>query len=313
MKNSNLFKSFILIIFSIVFILFLGLTSNSHALYIKVVNSKNSIEIKTNNHTVPISESGADKIWKLAGVHSESSCSTDEIGSTGLANDCTDDHNLRYIGKDPNNYVTFNNELWRIIGVMNDIEDGNGNIHSQLKIIKSNILSKGMDNNFNTLYKTVLDDTYFDSIDSISQKFVDLVVWYKSTSIDRSVSSSKMYNEEIKDKSLINEIKKINFMYASDFGFSTAGNTSFLRKNCLNYNLDTWGSYSGCYENSWIYDSNYWQYAMNSSAIKEYVYSFHPYDGIGTTRSIRPSLYLKPSIKITGGSGTSSDPYKLSL
>ncbi len=37
--------------------------------------------------------------------------------TTTLAYDETVDNNLRYIGKDPNNYVLFNDELWRIIGI----------------------------------------------------------------------------------------------------------------------------------------------------------------------------------------------------
>ena len=35
----------------------------------------------------------------------------------GLKKDNTEDENIRYYGSDPNNYVSFNNELWRIIGV----------------------------------------------------------------------------------------------------------------------------------------------------------------------------------------------------
>ena len=46
---------------------------------------------------------------------------TDELKFDGTA-----DNNLRYIGADPNNYVSFNNELWRIIGVFNNIDDGTG-------------------------------------------------------------------------------------------------------------------------------------------------------------------------------------------
>ena len=37
--------------------------------------------------------------------------------SNGLKKDNTEDKNIRYYGSDPNNYVKFNNELWRIIGV----------------------------------------------------------------------------------------------------------------------------------------------------------------------------------------------------
>lgn len=34
-----------------------------------------------------------------------------------LKKDNTSDQNIRYYGSNPNNYVSFNNELWRIIGV----------------------------------------------------------------------------------------------------------------------------------------------------------------------------------------------------
>ena len=37
--------------------------------------------------------------------------------------------NPRYVGKSPNNYVSFNNELWRVIGVF----DG------QVKIIRNEV------------------------------------------------------------------------------------------------------------------------------------------------------------------------------
>ena len=38
----------------------------------------------------------------------------------GLKKDNTSDQNIRYYGSNPNNYVSFNNELWRIIGVFGD-------------------------------------------------------------------------------------------------------------------------------------------------------------------------------------------------
>ena len=40
-----------------------------------------------------------------------------EYDGEGLKIDNTSDQNIRYYGSDPNNYVRFNNELWRIIGV----------------------------------------------------------------------------------------------------------------------------------------------------------------------------------------------------
>ena len=43
-----------------------------------------------------------------------------EYDGEGLKIDNTSDQNIRYYGSNPNNYVSFNNELWRIIGVFGD-------------------------------------------------------------------------------------------------------------------------------------------------------------------------------------------------
>ena len=96
--------------------------------------------------------------------------------TTELVYDETEDNNLRFIGKNPYNYLDFNNDYtyrgyysesseyyrvydsyeectssssynyncekrpaWRIIGVMNNIEDENGNTKSYLKIIRDSI------------------------------------------------------------------------------------------------------------------------------------------------------------------------------
>ena len=61
---------------------------------------------------------------------------TSDSCTNTLAYDGTSDNNLRYVGKNPCNYVTFNDETWRIIGVMNNIDDGTGNKETRLKIIR---------------------------------------------------------------------------------------------------------------------------------------------------------------------------------
>ncbi|MBR1413179.1 MAG: hypothetical protein IJ574_00715 [Bacilli bacterium] len=52
------------------------------------------------------------------------------------------DNNLRYVGANPNNYVKFNNELWRIIGVMNNVDGGevSGDGASRVKLIRAESL-----------------------------------------------------------------------------------------------------------------------------------------------------------------------------
>ena len=55
-----------------------------------------------------------------------------EYDGEGLKIDNTPDANIRYYGSNPNNYVSFNNELWRIIGVF-----GNN-----VKLVRSETLGK---------------------------------------------------------------------------------------------------------------------------------------------------------------------------
>ena len=54
-----------------------------------------------------------------------------------LAYDGTTDNNLRYVGKNPCNYVKIDNEYWRIIGVMNNIDDGTGKKETRIKLIRN--------------------------------------------------------------------------------------------------------------------------------------------------------------------------------
>ncbi len=54
-----------------------------------------------------------------------------DASSNGLERDTTSDNNIRYVGGNPNNYVEFNEETWRIIGVFG----------SNLKLVRDDILT----------------------------------------------------------------------------------------------------------------------------------------------------------------------------
>ncbi len=61
-----------------------------------------------------------------------------ELAQTDTTSLATDDYgNTRYIGKDPNNYVSFDGDIWRIIGVMKSIDDGTGIKSDRVKLIRS--------------------------------------------------------------------------------------------------------------------------------------------------------------------------------
>ena len=67
-----------------------------------------------------------------------------ESGTNGLEQDDTTDKNLRYVGASPKNYLKFNDEIWRIIGVFNNIttidEQEHEKTESLVKIVRNDSL-----------------------------------------------------------------------------------------------------------------------------------------------------------------------------
>ena len=69
---------------------------------------------------------------------------TNGVTEDGLEEDDTPDKNLRYTGANPKNYISFNDETWRIIGVFNNIatidENGEEKKESLVKIVRNDSL-----------------------------------------------------------------------------------------------------------------------------------------------------------------------------
>ena len=93
--------------------------------------------------------SGAEQLMQLVSNANPNSTDviTGEVPSGAnctntLAYDGTTDNNLRYVGANPCNYVTFNGETagWRIVGIMNNVDDGTGNKETRIKLIRHDAL-----------------------------------------------------------------------------------------------------------------------------------------------------------------------------
>ena len=126
----------------------------------KAVCNNNSTAIWNNENwklKLYLNESTACSIffketYKLRGTASnvlaqfgEDDTTTDVIEkgwNNAFAYDGTVDNNLRYVGSDPKNYIQFNGELWRIIGVMNNIENSSGQSQTLFKIIRADSLGR---------------------------------------------------------------------------------------------------------------------------------------------------------------------------
>lgn len=227
----------------------------------------------------------------------------------------------RYIGNAPYNYVAFNNELWRIIGVFT-VEDENGKQEQRIKIVRNEKLTNSMkwdSNNINewstSTLNIYLNGDYYNSLNSLSKKMIVSSKYYLGGIPNVFDEGEKLYLFErginkINNHSL-NYVGKIGLMYPSDYVFEYA----------LGVSLECYTNPNLCIDNSgWmINNARIWLITPNTYN------QFHVYliDSSGTLNNlngvaiansyVRPTLYLSSSVKISSGTGKSDDPYQLSM
>jgi len=275
----------------------------------------------------------------------------------------------RYIGSNPNNYISFNNETWRIIGVFDgkikiirdtvitntrwdykqsgvgsstSADGSNDWIDSQLmymlnpRDIATNVALKTgythdetyvYDANGKIIYqkgcKPVSTDgsTYsctantWSLNDTALSHVSDETYYLGGTKAYTSLSTSDFYGiergtEKYNAVRSTNWIGKVGLMYPSDYGYTFAygvDDTCYSTPNKCN---------SSTPSSSWLYTSSYIQWMLSpytGSANDVFrIYSTgHVYDNNASlTDGVRPVVYLKSDIKLTG-TGTSGNPYTI--
>ena len=114
---------------------------------------------------------------------------------------------------------------------------------------------------------------------------------------------------------------KIGLMYPSDYGYATSGGTTKDRAACLAKDFYHWGpsDFSDCKDNDYLYNSslNQWTLAPYSDNASLVFFVFSD-GGVGSrsandTFGVRPTLFMKSSISVVDGNGTSTSPYKLEM
>lgn len=235
----------------------------------------------------------------------------------------------RYIGDDPYNYVTFNYESWRIIGIFT-VEDEQDNKLQTVKIIKDEKLPQSMawnDSPRSILWasstsKNYLNNQYYEDLNSESQ---DMIVNAKNylgwTTYDSNTgfgNADEIYQWE-RGRSVINANTRISVMYPSDYVYTYAYGVD---NNCYK-NISSCTSFKGANPASgWLYKSDYSQmlisryggpYNTMMCSFSIVYYGSISYGSMYHKYGVRPVLYLKPEVKIVSGDGTKDNPYKLSM
>ncbi len=234
------------------------------------------------------------------------------------------------------NYVTFNNETWRIIGVI-PTEDTSGNVENRFKIIRDksignmkwNTIQDTTTNSYNNwitgTLNTYLNNDYYNTLTSDAKNMIGTTKYYLGGFAGSYINQDTMWQYERKNDAnrsgyyygtnpiMQNDAnKKIAIMYASDYGYGAS-------KKCTS-NLDSYDGYTNCITtNNWLDKSQHTWLLPHRSGFSDN--AFHVYssgsvqynDNVSDNEfAVLPVLYLSSNVKISGGEGTSSNPYTLS-
>ncbi len=231
------------------------------------------------------------------------------------------DNSYRFSGANPNNYVCFGSDavtcpsdnLYRIIGAFDDDKDGN----YQIKLIKNTSIGKMAWNSSSnntwssaSLNTGTLNGTYLSGLGTWASMIVEHDWEVGGMANSRTNTAKQYYATELgnSDGNRITYRAKIGLMYVTDYGYAASGNhwTTAL----FNYVSAT--------DDNWMYlGTDEWTISRNSSVASNVFgvsnSGFVSYSNVSNTNAVRPSFYLESSVGISGGTGTASDPYRLSV
>ena len=306
-------------------------TSNNgnHTLEMKDVIYKFKVNVYTVVNNEETITTGADTLIKLTDNKDNSGLYTithpaDSTLQIGNDKDITE---YRYRGANPKNYVTFNGEMWRIIGVF-PTDDGTGKIENRIKLIRNESIGNKYWDESQTndwvrpsTLNAELNGTYLNRLDSIAQSMIGNTKYYLGGYNTANIQKDVMYQYERKIKNTTNNefyygtnsnswVGKLALMYASDYGYATSDECT---QTLLYYSNTT------CKNNNWLLNSKEeWLLPPNASK-SNYAFIVRSTEEVnsiyvmGATNVVRPVLYLKPDVKIIVGHGTSTDPYVLGI
>ena len=269
--------------------------------------------------------------------------SSSELLTTIVNNNGTSTtHGIRYQGTDPNNYVWYNDELWRIIGnIPVCLTSGCSSTENRVKLIRNDIIGSFLydKNMFNTtnqftwlntniqnlLNKCYLgktsscDDYCYAGTDTIGMcnysligidedsnygKMVENVYYYIGFGDKAFHTADDQYDLEINRYS--SSLSKIGLMYASDFGYAVEGYSGIIGYG---------GTIEQYTQKNWLFMcENEWLIGAYSDTIQLWISNGYLSSNVANVNyATRPVLYLKPDVYVVSGTGTQVDPYRIGM
>ena len=319
-------------LFAIILIILVCVGYSSYALFSFTKTSTNVIEGTVGD----LKKSGTDTIIKLTNNKDNSGLYTithpkDTTLQIGTNESVTE---YRYRGASPKNYVTFNGEMWRIIGVF-PTDDGTGKIENRIKLIRNESIGEYYWNTSRTsnwgeaTLNTYLNGDYYNTLTSEAQNMIGSAKYYLGGYNVYTQTSQDMYSYERKisgsdyyyGSNPTNWVGKLALMYESDYGYASANCET--KKLYIGLNGSSSNDLRACNDTNWLYNIkvNEWllsPFSTNSIG-NGLIFIATSKGDIGSQYAdlvqyaTRPVLYLISSVQITGGNGTSSSPYTLGL
>ena len=122
---------------------------------------------------------------------------------------------------------------------------------------------------------------------------------------------------------------KVGLIYPSDYAYATSGGNTTDRATCLSKqvgNVDAnttpnwYNTYTDCKDNNWLLNASHWSWLLSPNAHSLYsprvfrmtASGYITYYNSLDAGSVRPTVYLKSGVKMTGGTGSNADPFVLS-
>ena len=265
-------------------------------------------------------------------------CSSTPTSDDAAKNCLVNENGYRYEGKNPNNYVLFNDELWRVIGVFS-METASGAIENLVKLIRNETLDgfawhKNSYNNWssaklqqtlNNGYLNATDSTcdffqeytktcYFSEtgINSTARNMIESVVWNLGGTSTNSATADSFYTAErgttVYSGNPTEWTGKVGLMYPSDYGYAVLASSCKRTTNLGDYDS------AACAGKNWLKSDSY-QWTLtpwSSSSNLVFDVSHNGYlfsNGVENGYVARPSIYLKSNIVVLGGDGSRNFPY----